>query len=386
MTLNIRSIYFGLILQIIGFLIYTLPFHPIFLLVGRAVIGVSDPFASIASGEIFRTYNEQESTVAVVWLSAVYAIGFMIGPVLNFLFADIQFNLGPIPINNFNFIGIFMSIFLVVQLVLSNFLVHDCSREFNLKELSEKNISSSLHRPPTHPSVFINSTSSLSERSHLLGDQSNSGVRVYTVLKDLLTNRNTLLLLVATCVFMYGFFAMSVGFSLIVTVLLKWGLVELSVLYVAGGLATITTLTILARWCTTKHRLYVTSVLCIGSLILNCGLLVCIKVLERNKARDILMVVMFTALLTLGYGFDGVVTKVIFASMVPSDIQCLSESVRCGVSRVAIVVGSLTVAFMLPWIKLWSTIVILVNTVLLLLFFMERKKLIYPVEIAISDQ
>ena len=101
---------------------------------GRTICGISDPFIAVVSGELLRIYDGKDATLAMVILSSVYAIGFMIGPALNFLFTNISFSIGPLVINKTNFIGIFMPCWLVFCFFVSNLLVHDCSSELDLKE------------------------------------------------------------------------------------------------------------------------------------------------------------------------------------------------------------------------------------------------------------
>ena len=124
----------SLLVQVIGFLLYVIPYHPGILLVGRTICGMGEPFTSVVAGEIFRTYDKKGSTRAMLWLASIYSFGFIIGPSLNFLFTGIEFQIGSIEINNLNFIGIFMAALIITVIIISNCLVHDCSMELDLKE------------------------------------------------------------------------------------------------------------------------------------------------------------------------------------------------------------------------------------------------------------
>ena len=133
-TRRVRAyVNFSLFVQIVGFLLYTISYHPVILLVGRTICGVGDPFTNVISGEIFRIYDKEGSTRALLWLSSIYSFGFIIGPSLNFAFIGIEFKIGSIVISHLNFIGIFMFVLLFIVIIIVNFLVHDCSMEFDLK-------------------------------------------------------------------------------------------------------------------------------------------------------------------------------------------------------------------------------------------------------------
>merc|ERR1712013_252885 len=109
-TRNVRAyVKITLTVQMVGFLVYALPYHPVILLVARLISGIGDPFTNVVSGEVFRIYDEKGRTRAMMVMASIYSFGFIIGPGLNFLFEGVRFHVGPIPVNNLNFIGIFQA-------------------------------------------------------------------------------------------------------------------------------------------------------------------------------------------------------------------------------------------------------------------------------------
>ena len=134
-TRNVRAyVKITLTVQMVGFLVYALPYHPVILLVARLISGIGDPFTNVVSGEVFRIYDEKGRTRAMMVMASIYSFGFIIGPGLNFLFEGVRFHVGPIPVNNLNFIGIFQAAWLLALMLVTHFLVHNCSQEFDLKE------------------------------------------------------------------------------------------------------------------------------------------------------------------------------------------------------------------------------------------------------------
>ena len=397
-----------LIVQIVGFLIYIIHWHPMFLLVGRAICGISDPFPGVVSGELFRIYDGKDATVAMVALSSVYAIGFMIGPALNFLFTGIDFHIGSIHVNNLNFIGIFMPCWLILCLLVTNILIHDCSRIFDFKEYlrthqhdgAGENKAETLSLQEDHVDLDdpIKNKMSMENNNPILDsiddddgakestsliqtDLREESIPITTVIRSLLSNHDTLLILAATVFFMYGIFAVSALVPLLVTVTLQWGLSHLSVVYLSGGILELLLLFTLGKCVRTNHSIYLMCLLSIISQILNCCVLIAIKVSHRHFERDVFFIVIFSVTLTLGYSFDDVMIKVVFAKMIPSSIQSFSESVRTGLSRVSIIAGCFTVAVVLPWAHWWCVVIMVIYVIILIGFILRRQHLLHPQQI-----
>ena len=400
----------SILVQIVGFLLYTIPYHAGFLLLGRTICGMGDPFTGVVSGEVFRVYSYDESTRAMILLSSVYSFGFLIGPVLNFFFAGIEFQIGPFEINHLNFIGIFMAVLFCIVLVVANCLVHDCSMEFDLKDhlqIVSIDTNSEVDTPEdaisgidldngtiTYNKIIkspLSDDSNLSqveleinnasETTNLLQTPLSQTLPIKVVLKNILSNKDALLIFVATFVFVYALFTASVLFPLLVTITLNWNLKTLSILYVASGIFGLVFLLIMAKYCNTYRTVYFICLVSIISQTLICCLLICFKLLERDFRRDVFMIFIFLLATTLGWFFDDVLIRVMFANMIPSEVQSFCETLRSGVSRIAIVAGSFTVTTLLPWVHWWSAGIIVCNCLLLMGFIIRRQYLFHPTEI-----
>ena len=123
-----------LTLQLCGNLLYAIPYSVVFPIVGRVLAGISDPFGNVCTGEVLRIYTGEEGTRALWWLASTYSIGFVTGPGVAIFFRDIKFNIGGIRVNHLNFVGFFIAGLGLVALFVCNFMLHDCSRQFDLKE------------------------------------------------------------------------------------------------------------------------------------------------------------------------------------------------------------------------------------------------------------
>ena len=432
----------SLLVQVIGFLLYTISYHPIILLVGRTICGMGDPFTSVVTGEVFRIYDNEGSTRSMLWLASVYSFGFIIGPSLNFIFAGIDFNIGSLKINNLNFIGIFMAILLFIVLLIANFLVHDCSLEFDLKnhlKCNEDSDDKSSDETPgatvfsnsnTVPPIFVDKDLSQERpalQNHLKSNDTTHEVNcvadlpnetinkvdmsnvtynnavspisspditktiestpkdvipVKVVLINLLSNKDTLLIFVTTFIFVYSIFVASASLPLLATIYLKWNLKTISIMYACIGVADFLFLYAMGKYCKSNKSVYYTSLVAILSQIMTCALLICFKVLERNYERDISMIILYLISIMIGWCFDDVLIRVLLANLVPSNIQSFCEALRSGMCKIAMVVGSFTVGVVLPWVQWWSAVIILFSILLFIAFIIRGKHLINPKEIS----
>ena len=223
------------------------------------------------------------------------------------------------------------------------------------------------------------------ETKDMLSPSSQGTIPVSVVMKALLTNANTLLVFVSTMGFMSALFAASALTPLLITVTLNMGVKEVSIVYAGEGLIKMLYILIMGRFCRTKHSIYVTTLLCIASQIFNCGLLIVLKMVTRHYARDAFLLALFAISITFGYSFDDVLIRVMFANMIPSKIQSFGETVRASMSRAAIVLGSLTVTVVLPYVHWWAGGVIVMHLVFTAVFVYRKRHLVDPVEITFNE-
>ena len=369
-------------------------------MVGRTICGLSEPFSSVVSGEIFRIYDKEGSTRAMVWLASIYSFGFMIGPSLNFVFTGIEFQIGPIQVNNLNFAAIFMPALLCIVTVIANCLVHDCSLEFDLKDYLQNNSTDTIkgfdtsnvtksNSPGSNSAASLTSFNNIlpleeedvnkaTKNDILLAPSHENSFPIKVVVRNLLTNKDTLLILVATFVFMYTIFAATALIPLLLTITLNWSLESVSIAYAGFGITYFVVLIFIARYCKSSRSVYFTSIASIVSQILTACVLLCLNVLERNYDRDIFLIVLLLVSLTLGWCFDDVLIRVLLANMVPSKIQSFSETLRAGVCKIAVIAASFTVTDVLPWLHWWSSGIMVFNILLLVVFLIRWKHMINP--------
>ena len=125
--------YLTIVMQVIGNLLYLVPFSPMFPLCGKFLAGFSAAYSSVMTGEIVRIYGNEESTKILYVFNSASSLAFMFAPMVVITYKNINITLFNITINCSNFSGILMAILGVLGVILTMFFVHDCSLEFDMK-------------------------------------------------------------------------------------------------------------------------------------------------------------------------------------------------------------------------------------------------------------
>lgn len=129
-------------LVIIGNFLYVLHYSPWLLVLGRLICGMGSPLRSVISGEIARCYPADEVLRRFSANGMAFALGFIMGPGVNFIFKDINFTIaGSLHITYANIPGIYMSVMFIGTQIYVFFFLHDLSKEYDLKaeEAMERN-------------------------------------------------------------------------------------------------------------------------------------------------------------------------------------------------------------------------------------------------------
>ena len=112
-----------LVLQIVGSLVYVIPFSPAHLLIGSSIAGAGDTFSSTSSGQTVRLFDSHQATSNLWKIAAAYLVGFALGPGFGILFKNISFDIWLIHVDYTNFVGIFIAGLLFTALIVANALI-----------------------------------------------------------------------------------------------------------------------------------------------------------------------------------------------------------------------------------------------------------------------
>lgn len=386
---------FIIFLQIIGNLIYVIPFNVFYPLIGRLLCGIGDPFASVISGEIVRIYENETSTRALWWLASVYGIGQITSPGLIFIFGHVDFYKYSIHVTRLNAVPLFLVFLLLLSFVAVFFLVHDCSAEIDLKQYYNE------AEKRCEENSLLNSTEDECEEDRerereqecLL--QQNDSIQnsscFYTppiklLLKAYVRNVDIALMLTSTFLFMYNAFSCEVLLPLIALNLLCLTLNTLSSIMILYGVILMLFYVVMAKYCIGEQAVYTSALISILMQMLMYCLMITLKMTSRDKTRDLIIVCFFVVCFSVAWFIEEVLIRCMLAKMVPSNCQSFTETIRNGCSRTSTVIASLTAPLVIPFLQWWSAVFLVLTFMCFVFFILRRRSLIHIKQIEIVDE
>lgn len=382
-----------IITQVVGNIFYVISFSPFFPLFGRFLAGFGDSYSSVMTGEVVRIYSNEKST-RILWLIASsYSLGFVFGPALGIIFNGIDFRVFGLPINYTNFAAVFISSLGVFGLIIANFLVHDCSREFDLKEYMRVNNidifdEDAFCKEEINNIFFPNNDAELkeSENDYDTSDSESSEDLLLlpkntdttkALLWSLFRNINCLILYASSFFFTYCLFSEDILLPLIVYEIIKWDIKAYGIMITVYGVLFFINLVLFSKICNTQRLVYIMTLVCIIMVIATLTLIFTIAVFPRNFGRDVFLTSAYLFCFVFVWFIEEVLLRAILAKMIPSHAQSFAESLRNGFSKVSTIVASLTTAAAFACIQYWSFGLAIFTMVFFLIFFIKRKEFIY---------
>uniref|UniRef100_A0A7M5XBD5 Major facilitator superfamily (MFS) profile domain-containing protein n=2 Tax=Clytia hemisphaerica TaxID=252671 RepID=A0A7M5XBD5_9CNID len=116
---------------IVGNLLYSLPFHISFILIGRFLCGFNEAFQVALCGEFKRCYKEDDLIRILSWYELFFAIGMAVGPGAPVIFSWVNLKIGHWWINKYNALHVFLTLLLVLLLILLWFQLTDLSKDLD---------------------------------------------------------------------------------------------------------------------------------------------------------------------------------------------------------------------------------------------------------------
>ena len=105
------------VLQIVGCLVYVIPFNVWFLIIGRVLVGIGDPVRTVAGGEIAKIYINDQQNKVLQWFVSLFTTGFVMSPGAVMIFTGVDFHIGSIPITQLNAISLFVAAVILISLI-----------------------------------------------------------------------------------------------------------------------------------------------------------------------------------------------------------------------------------------------------------------------------
>ena len=181
-------------LSAIGSVLFMLPFSPYLLIIGRFMNGFIPTTRPVMFAEISRSYSCEQLQTKLPLMGAMCNFGYAIGPLLAMMFTKVDVWIGKLHLGYGNANGLLLLVLTVIQMIILSIFTHNISDEYDLKaEEQSKSRSLQDHNSARSYSPSINEDEPLLQKED--GRES-----VFTILHKLVSNHDTLLLLVMTFV------------------------------------------------------------------------------------------------------------------------------------------------------------------------------------------
>ena len=280
---NVSLMFFvGNSLIIVGNIVYTLPFSSWCLVAGRFLSGGGGCLRSIMTSEIARSFPEEELSSKFALMGMSFGMGFVLGPAINFAFIKADFWIGCVHIIYANAPGLYLAVIFVIVEIVAIFLVSDLSKEYDLKQHYENN-------------SLINEAKSLLGNYDLQISKKNR-INSATVLIEILKHFDTFLILAFSFVLMYCLVAMDLWQPLIVVEFMKWGILELNIIILYFGFASVGILLYLIYRPLSNHHLVYFSICCTVSVTVLLLIIVTFKLYHLSFVMNIVLWVVYGTL------------------------------------------------------------------------------------------
>ena len=289
-------------------------------------------------------------------------------------------------INKYNVAGLVIASLASITLLASQFLIHDCSRIFDLKRYL-------LNIGMSDETVTESFLAKENEKEHFaeldyqeIGPMENTGlmkekgavenISVKSFLKIVVTDIDLLLIYVSSYIFMFMIMGGEILIPLVNYSILNWSMnTFLAYISIYGVLLAVLS-TVLGKICTTNISLYITGLISIFSMIISFDLLPIIIVLDRNNIRDAVLMLGFILGCACMWFIECIALRAMLGKMLPPNIQSFAQALRYGIGRACMMSASLVTPLLMQNLISFSFILIALAFVLLCLFLLRGKSLI----------
>ena len=385
---------------IVGNILYSLHFSPWLLVVGRFLSGCAG-LNSVMCGELIRSYPSSETTFQLSILSITFNSGFILGPGLNFMFSNIDFYLGHWHIKNVNFIGVFMAFVCIIMEILCLTMIHDLSKEFDLKQHEEDNAKVSksetsnkkdLKNSGKFPSFSKNEIKFYEESNEKLplifyakqnelqtnlGNQPSTRISIFKILALLFTSFDSSLILLNSFLVIFFLITFDMWLPLLVIETLKLSILELNICVFGTGIASVLILLLYLCKPISDEKVFVAVLIGFFGLgLINISYIVLTNI--HSKA----LVLIFGIIYMICFAGAGIIPDVFLTStlakFVSSKEQAFVDGIRNSMHSAGALVAFSSAAFMFDYVEVFAAVFLALIFCCFFLLMARRKYLLNP--------
>ena len=390
-TRHIRATFlFCNALLLIGNVVYSVYFSPWLLVSGRFLSGCGAGLKSVICSEIIRSYPSSQTSVQLSLVSMMFQCGFILGPGVNFFFKNVNIFLGKWHLTNVNFIGIFMAILCGIMEVLSLTMVHDLSKEYDLKGEEETLIKEALIKEAN--TNFIYSTIDKEEVNQYTplvnGEQGKNAdaftfsshaptISVFRTLKLLFTTYNPALLLITTFFIMFFVVTIDMWLPLLIVETLNLTILELNIFVFGTGCSCVIILLLYMWKPVSDYKMFMLVLVAFFGISIVYASFITLKYFQAKLLVTTIAVICMLSFACVGIVPDVYVTNTL-SKMVNSRHQTFVDSIRNSMNAIGSLLGLATATYVFQYLEVFAVIYIVITCILGCMFMGRRKSLIKP--------
>ncbi|XP_066932544.1 uncharacterized protein [Clytia hemisphaerica] len=131
---------------IVGNLLYSLPVHISFIVIGRFLCGFNEAFQVTLCGEFKKCYHKEDELIQVLsWYELFFAVGMATGPGAPVFFSWVNLKIGGWMINKYNALHVFLVVMLALLFIILWFQLTDLSKDLDRMREKFNTMSKSSH-------------------------------------------------------------------------------------------------------------------------------------------------------------------------------------------------------------------------------------------------
>jgi len=370
---NVSMMFFiGNMLVIVGNILYTLPFTPWLLFVGRLISGGGGCLRAIMTSEVVRSYPPEELTKKFSVMGTAFALGFIFGPAINFAFLKMDFWIYKVHLVYANAPGMYLSCVFVIMQIIATMLIKDLSKEYDLKESLVEAENEGLLLQKNSENEFTSSEFEMSEITN------KKNLTAWQVLCKIFKHVDTFLIVFFSFMLMYCIVLFDLWQPLVVIRLLQWGVLELNIVVFGFGIASVAVLLLLSLCPLSDRRMVYLSWICTLSIAAICAIFLVMKLYRHNNELNIVLWVFYGIIFSIMVVMEEIFLIGTMARMTHSTVQAFTESIRLGFSRMGALTALLTAAVTFDYLEYVTLVVMVLSVLGFLLLVWRRKSFIYP--------
>lgn len=353
---NIRTLFFVCnTCVIVGNVIYALPLSRWCLITGSLLSGIGFPLNAVITGELARSYKDDQLTFQLSLGGMFGNVGFLLAPGVNIGFSSINRWFGGWHITYANFPLLYSAALFVVSQVICATMISNLSKEYDLKAEREA------------------SNSDLNESS-----TSGGTPKVMTVFKAAITNPDTALLLIIAFFETFLLVSTDLWIPIMIIDVLKWPVNALNGIVLASGVTCIGPCVLLMRKKYTDKFLYSVGIVCLVMYALIQLIFFGISVYKSNTIFLIICWSFYCIFIAAATIVKDVIICSFLAKMVTSNVQSSIDSLRLSFSNVGSVLAMITAPFSFMKLEIITLVYLSILTLIILMTLKRRKTLTNP--------